>query len=100
MGILVRAFNHDVATVQRLVAPFGGRVIRLLDGTLLVTFPTGSLRDTRARSASCALAIRAALLNTRVAIVSSQTGHPSGDALYTSIDAAALHVMAEEPADG
>ncbi len=89
-----------VDPVREAAASFGARVEQLADGTLVLTLGgEGSATDRAAEAARCALAVRAVVPATRMALA---TGHglagsrvPLGDAIDR-----ATRMLAAEPRDG
>jgi hypothetical protein len=64
---------NDVAAIEKAVEPFGGRVDRLLDRSLLVTLlARGQLREQAAQIARCALALRDQLPHAAMAIATGR----------------------------
>ena len=89
-----------VDPVREAAASFGARVEQLADGTLVLTLGgEGSATERAAEAARCALAVRAVVPGTRMALA---TGHglagsrvPLGDAIDR-----ATRMLAAEPRDG
>jgi len=84
--------------LQAAVAPFGGQVDQLIDGTLLVTVASGAPAEQAARAGRCALAMRATLGRVPIAQAAGRGLLAGGALLGEAIDRAA-GLLALEHAD-
>lgn len=97
--VLARLDPGDVSTrgrdgermqvVQAAVQPFGGKLDRLIDGTLLVSFPIGTPAEQAARAGRCAIAMRAVMGNAPIALAAGRGLLAGGALLGDAIDRAA-----------
>ena len=76
--------------LQNAVDPFGGRLDRLIDGTLLVSVAVGAPAEQAARAGRCALAMRAVLGGVPIALAAGRGMVAGGALLGEAIDRAAV----------
>jgi len=81
--------GERMQVVQASVQPFGGRLDRLIDGTLLVSFPSGTPAEQAARAGRCAIAMRAVMGNAPIALAAGRGLVAGGALLGDAIDRAA-----------
>jgi tetratricopeptide (TPR) repeat protein len=107
--VVVRPTEHDATTasvgLRAIVAPFGGEVQSLRDGTLFVALGAeGAATDHAVRAARCALSLRAKLPDAAIGLATGrgsvdQTGTPIFDRL-TQLTASASVVGIDEVTAG
>lgn len=76
--------------LRQAIQPFGGKLVRLIDGSLLVSVASGTPAEQAARAGRCALAIRAVLGSVPIVLAAGRGMVSGGALLGEAIDRAVV----------